>query len=117
MLATAAAAQDRISAQAFLDRVAGQSVSFYSAAYGHLVGVERFEGRDQVIWQPRDRDCVRGQVSVRNDLVCFEFPELGDTEPACWAAFARGGDLVVVNQDRWEGMTQIVRFEGRAPNC
>lgn len=112
-----AVAQERLPASDFLAQVDGRTVSFYNVDTGGLVGVEKFLPDARVVWQPRNRMCVEGEVSVQNEMVCFKFPELGDTEPACWAVLEKNGDMYLVNQDRWRGQTHKLVLENRGQKC
>ena len=92
-------AQERISAELFLDRVAGKTATFVMYSTGDLVGTEQFVRRDRTVWARADGSCAYGTVFVREGAVCFAY----DDEPAgvthCWAPFETDDRLLVVTLD------------------
>ena len=106
--ATPAAAQERpVTPDAFLDAVAGLTVSFVLEPGGGLVGVERFVDRDRSVWTRPDGRCALGAVTVRDEALCFTY----DDDPGvdhCWWPFEEGGDLHV----RSTGTGEVQRLGG-----
>ncbi|MEL6296903.1 MAG: hypothetical protein AAFR10_21915, partial [Pseudomonadota bacterium] len=62
-MATPVAAQERITPEAFLSRVVGKTVSFYSRDSGALVGVEQFLSPTLSVWRGQENKCVYGEIT------------------------------------------------------
>lgn len=87
-------AQTRLTPEAFLDRAVGNALTMETLFGGQTVGVEHFLSRSQTVWARSDGSCTRGQVTLRDELICFTY----DDQPAvdhCWTPFLFEGDLVV----------------------
>ena len=95
-LGCSATAQDRISAEEFLARVNGKTVSFYSQTTGRLVGVEQFLSPRLSVWRGQQNRCVYGEITTPDGLLCFLYRDLGEVEPVWWTVFDREGTLMAL---------------------
>ena len=112
-----AAAQDRITAEDFLARVNGKTVSFYSQATGQLVGVEQFLSPRLSVWRGQENKCVYGEITTPDGLLCFLYRDLDQTEPVCWTVFDRDGTLMALGVGRVFGDIQFARFNDQDLGC
>lgn len=94
-----AQAQDRISADAFLDQLAGKTATFVVWGTDDLVGVEQFLRRDRTVWARSDGSCAYGTVKVDGPLVCFAYDDEPKGRQHCWFPFVQDGMLLVLDDD------------------
>lgn len=92
---TPAAAQFRITPDAFLDAAEGKTLSFYDMRTGELVGVEQYLSRSLSVWKQAGGRCVYGQITQRHGRICFLYDDDLDGLPVCWWPFADGDRLMV----------------------
>lgn len=114
--ATTAAAQEQpLSPDAFLDAVAGLTVRFELVPGASLVGVERFVDRDRSVWTRADGRCALGAVGVRGDKLCFVYDDEPEVEH-CWWPFKDAGDLRV-RSTRTGEVQRIAGLKERLLGC
>ncbi|WP_300038178.1 hypothetical protein [uncultured Roseobacter sp.] len=99
LVALPATAQDRLSADDFLDRVTGRTATFVMYYSGNLVGVEQFLRRDRTVWARSDGSCAYGTVFVREGQVCFSYDDERPPKSHCWVPFEVDDTLVVAAPD------------------
>ena len=106
LLATTATAQDRITADEFLDLAVGRTLTFHDFATGQPVGVEEYLNRNLSVWREEGRDCVYGAITIEEGKLCFLYDH--DPDPACWWTFRDGDRLFVLYAELYTGEVQEV---------
>lgn len=84
LLPGAAAAQEALSPQDFLNMVEGRTIAFAAAADGTPLGDEQFLGEGRSLLRLPDGSCHEGEVSVRGPAICFAYPELSAETECFW---------------------------------
>ena len=97
--AVPAAAQEQITAAAFLDRVAGRPATFVIMGTDDLVGVEQFLRRDRTVWARSNGTCAYGTVTVEGPLVCFAYDDEPTGRQHCWFPLELDGTLLVLDDE------------------
>ncbi|MCK0167769.1 hypothetical protein MWU52_09445 [Jannaschia sp. S6380] len=116
LLASPAGGVERVvTPEAFLDLVAGQTVSFALATDGSLVGVERFVDRKRSVWTRADGTCALGTISVHGAKICFVYDDTPG-RPSCWWPFEEEGELYV-RSTRTAEVQWAKTFEKRLLEC
>ena len=118
LLATAApaCAQDQITPDTFLDRLAGKTATFNVWQSGDLVGVEQFLRRDRTVWARSDGTCAYGTVTVEGPLVCFAYDDEPVGRQHCWIPFVQGDTLLVLD-DEGDEVQEITRISDKPVAC
>lgn len=93
IIATSASAQERVTAEAFLDMAMGRTLHFHMYGSGRLVGIEQFLRRDLSVWKPRGQNCVYGKITIEEGALCFLYDGERLDEKSCWYTYLAG--------DRW----------------
>lgn len=90
LLATPAAAQDRITGAEFDAHVTGRTITFRTDT-NPAYGVEAYlEGR-RVMWSGFDGTCMYGVWYESKGDICFRYDD--DPEPKCWATYLDDGKM------------------------
>lgn len=110
-----AAAERAIAPGAFLDLVAGRTVTFVLPPGDVLVGVERFLDRKRSIWTRADGHCAAGAISVHGAKVCFRYDDRAQ-DPACWWPFEERGELFIRSTQTGE-VQRATTFRKRPLPC
>lgn len=111
-----AQAQERpVSPEAFLDRVAGLTLTFRMAQTGDLVGEERFLDRTRSIWTRRDGTCALGDISIKGAKLCFTYDDDPLTDH-CWLPFDFAERLHVRSSSNGE-VQRVAGMEKRRLEC
>jgi len=84
LMATSAAAEERMDAEAFEAYVEDRTITFRTDAVD-LFGVERYLPGRRVIWSVFDGTCLYGVWFESKGDICFRYE--GDPEHKCWAIF------------------------------
>jgi len=95
--ATAPAAQEQITPDAFLDLALGRTLSFTTLNSGLLVGEEQFLRRDLSVWADETGRCTYGRIEQRGPLICFLYEDFPQPDN-CWVPFLDKGTLLVLSQ-------------------
>ncbi|WP_368040250.1 hypothetical protein [Ruegeria atlantica] len=90
-----AAAQTRISPEAFLAAVMGKTVDFHDFHSGEIVGTEEFLSSTVSVWRREGRGCVYGQITTPNGQICFLYDDEIEGPAVCWWPFEYEGRLMV----------------------
>ena len=115
VLSGPAAAQDRITAEQFLDFAVGRTLHFHVFGSGQLVGIEEFLRRDLSVWKPRGRDCVYGQITIEQGQLCFLYDDELPHQKSCWYTFSQDGTLMVRGTEMFGAEVQVVEQITDAP--
>lgn len=97
LVAPAAVAQDRLTAEEFLDRLEGRTATFIDFNSRELVGVEEFLRRDRSVWARANGTCAYGIVYIEVDQVCFIYDDDPPGVTHCWFPFERDEKLFVLS--------------------
>ena len=116
LAAAPVAAQEQITADAFLDRVAGRTATFVIMGTDNLVGVEQFLRRDRTVWARSDGTCAYGTVTVDGPLVCFSYDDELTGRQHCWFPFERDGTLLVLD-DAGDEVQEISAITDTPVSC
>lgn len=93
LLATPAAAQDKMTAAEFDAHVTGRTITFRTDS-NPLYGIEAYlEGR-RVMWSAFDGTCMYGTWYEREGDICFLYED--DPEPKCWATYMEDNGIRAV---------------------
>ena len=103
---TAVQAQDRITADQFLDLAVGRTLTFHDFATGEPVGVEEYLTRRLSVWKEEGGACVYGEITIEEGKLCFLYDH--DPDPACWWTFRDGDRLFVLYAELYTGEVQEV---------
>ncbi|MEL7127141.1 MAG: hypothetical protein AAGK30_12945 [Pseudomonadota bacterium] len=114
--AAPALAQEQISGDDFLDRLAGKTATFMVMGTDTLVGVEQFLRRDRTVWARSDGSCAYGTVTVEGPLVCFAYDDEPTGRTHCWFPFERDGALLVLD-DEGDEVQEISRITDLPVTC
>lgn len=101
-----AQAQERITADEFLDIAVGRTLTFQDFASGFDVGVEQFLTRKLSVWKETGGQCVYGSITIEDGKLCFLYDHRPDK--ACWWTFREGDRLLVLFANRMSGEIQEV---------
>ena len=104
--AATATAQERITADEFLDRAVGRTLTFNDFASGYTVGVEEYLNRRLSVWRETGGDCVYGEITIEDGKLCFLYDN--DPDKACWWTYRDGERLFVLYADLARGEIQEV---------
>ncbi|WP_298435561.1 hypothetical protein [uncultured Jannaschia sp.] len=92
LLAAPALAETPVTPEAFLDAVAGRTVTFVIPGTGQIVGAERFIDRRRTVWTRANGECAHGEVRAVGDEICFRYEDRPDID-WCWVPFEADGAL------------------------
>ena len=106
LVATEGAAQERITADEFLDLAVGRTLTFNDFASGYTVGVEEYLNRRLSVWRETGGDCVYGDITIEDGKLCFLYDH--DPDKACWWTYREGERLFVLYADLARGEIQEV---------
>lgn len=101
-----ALAQERITADQFLDLALGRTLTFHDFRSGYPVGVEQFLTRELSVWKETGGQCVYGDISIEDGKLCFLYDHRPDK--ACWWPYRDGERLFVLFASRLTGEIQEV---------
>ena len=101
-----ATAQERITAEEFLDRAVGRTLTFNDFPSGYTVGVEEYLNRRLSVWRETGGDCVYGDITIEDGKLCFLYDN--DPDKACWWTYLDGDRLFVLYADLARGEIQEV---------
>ena len=90
LLATPAAAQDRMTADAFDAYVTGRTITF-STATNPTYGIERYLPGRRVMWSDFGGTCQYGVWFESKGDICFRYEH--DPEHKCWTIYNEPGGL------------------------
>ncbi|PRY94930.1 hypothetical protein BCF33_0533 [Hasllibacter halocynthiae] len=100
LAALPAAAQQSLTPDEFLDRLAPGSAIFAYPGDGDFIGAEEFLSRERSIYAHHDGTCAVGFLSVEGPQLCFDYPDLAPGQTRhCWWPFEDGGALFVRSVD------------------
>lgn len=116
LCAAPAWAQEQITADAFLDRLAGRTATFVMMGTDELVGIEQFLRRDRTVWARSDGTCAYGTITVDGPLVCFAYDDEPSGRKHCWFPFERDGTLLVLD-DEGDEVQEISRITDTPVFC
>lgn len=103
-----AVAQERITAERFLDLALGKTFHFHHLGSGRHVGIEEFLRRDLSVYKPRGRDCIYGQITIERGQLCFLYEGEQPHEKSCWYTFIDDGVLMVRGTEVFGAEVQVV---------
>jgi hypothetical protein len=89
LLATPAAAQQPLSAEAFDALTQGRTMAW--AEFGQVYGVEQYLPGRRVRWTVLGEDCKLGHWYAEGTMICFQYED--DPEPDCWEITEGGAGL------------------------
>ena len=110
----AAAAEDRVTAQAFDAMTRGRTVVY--SFDGAFHGMERHLGDRRVEWAFSDGTCHAGRWYEENDNICFIYESLDG--PQCWTFLsAPGGFLATYVDEAGPGTTYSAKLSDARMTC
>ncbi|WP_019955660.1 hypothetical protein [Yoonia vestfoldensis] len=90
LLATPAAAQDKMSAEEFDAHVTGRTITFHTDI-NPLYGIEAYLQGRRVMWSAFDGTCKYGVWYESKGDICFRYED--NPEPQCWATYLENGRI------------------------
>jgi len=115
LAASAAAEEVPLTPDELLDRLIGTTAVFTTVPGDRPVGIEYFPSRQRSFWQRTGGTCVNGEMTIREDQLCFRYEDQPDVAH-CWTSFDEDGELFV----RSAGSGQVQRVspaEGLPFDC
>ena len=113
LLGGSALAQERITADEFLDIAQGRTLTFHDFKSGYPVGVEQFLTRKLSVWKETGGQCVYGTITIEEGKLCFKYDHRPDK--ACWWPYRDDERLFVLFANRLSGEIQEVVEISDAP--
>lgn len=110
-----ATAQQQITAQAFLDKAVGKTLTFSNRSTGTVVGTEQFLRRDLSVWVGRFGRCTYGKIVIDGPLMCFIYED-DPNEDNCWMPFMKDDRLLVMHRTSFE-IQEITRISTQTLGC
>ncbi len=109
-------AQEQISPEEFLNRVAGRTATFSDFSSGRLIGVEEFLSRKRSVWERSDGSCAFGTVYTKDQQICFLYDDQAQPIAHCWTPFALHDRLWVVGSQAGE-VQEITEIADEKVSC
>lgn len=71
----------------FLTEVTGKTVTVANTRFRDLRQSEQFLGGGRTLWAAGEAGCHDGVLTVRDNALCFTYPEAGPGTGGCWWVF------------------------------